>query len=33
VATRIGLDDLTPPPLAAARFLIAALIQTIDVDA
>jgi len=25
VATRIGLDDLTPPQLAAARFLIAAL--------
>ena len=25
MATRIGLDDLTPPQLAAARFLIAAL--------
>jgi O-acetylserine/cysteine efflux transporter len=25
VATRIGLDDLSPPQLAAARFVIAAL--------
>ncbi|HEV8584811.1 MAG TPA: EamA family transporter [Methylomirabilota bacterium] len=29
VATRIGLDDLSPPLLAAARFVIAALLVVV----